>query len=96
MKDLFTPPSSLFIKQERSKARALKKTRWWKQKLAAGICYHCHNSFCSEDLTMDHLTPIARGGRTGKNNIVPSCKDCNSKKSYKSLLDVRLKSTGRT
>jgi 5-methylcytosine-specific restriction endonuclease McrA len=29
---------------------------------------------------MDHLVPLARGGRSTKNNLVPSCKDCNNKK----------------
>ena len=35
---------------------------------------------------MDHLIPLARGGRSTKDNLVPSCKDCNNKK--KSMLPV--------
>jgi 5-methylcytosine-specific restriction endonuclease McrA len=31
---------------------------------------------------MDHLVPIARGGRSIAGNVVPACKDCNSKKKY--------------
>lgn len=31
-------------------------------------------------LTMDHVTPISRGGEHTTENIVPSCKSCNSKK----------------
>ena len=27
------------IKREKEKARILRKTRWWQQKLARGICY---------------------------------------------------------
>ena len=33
-------------------------------------------------LTMDHLVPIVRGGKTTKGNLVPSCKNCNSEKKY--------------
>jgi 5-methylcytosine-specific restriction endonuclease McrA len=29
---------------------------------------------------MDHLIPLIRGGRSEKFNLVPCCKDCNSKK----------------
>lgn len=39
---------------------------------------------------MDHLIPIARGGKSNKNNCVPSCKDCNSKKGYKTRAEMAL------
>jgi 5-methylcytosine-specific restriction endonuclease McrA len=29
---------------------------------------------------MDHIVPIARGGRSTKGNLVPACKDCNNQK----------------
>ncbi len=29
---------------------------------------------------MDHITPVARGGRSTKGNVVPSCKACNTKR----------------
>jgi 5-methylcytosine-specific restriction endonuclease McrA len=31
---------------------------------------------------MDHIVPIIRGGKASKNNVVPACKECNSKKKY--------------
>ena len=31
---------------------------------------------------MDHIVPIVRGGRTVHSNVVPACKECNSKKKY--------------
>jgi len=31
-------------------------------------------------LTMDHIVPIARGGRSTKSNVVPACKTCNNAK----------------
>ena len=35
---------------------------------------------------MDHLVPLGRGGRSARGNVVPACKDCNTKK--KSLVPV--------
>lgn len=29
---------------------------------------------------MDHIVPIARGGRSTKSNVVTACKTCNNKK----------------
>ena len=68
------------IRRERAKARELRKTRWWQQKTAAGTCYYCGTKVAHKELTMDHLVPLARGGRSTKDNLVPSCKDCNTKK----------------
>jgi 5-methylcytosine-specific restriction protein A len=70
------------IKRERARARALRTTRWWKQKLAQGICYYCGRRFAPEQLSMDHIVPIIRGGKTTKNNVAPVCKECNNKKKY--------------
>ena len=70
------------IKQEREKARALRKTRWWQQRLARGICYYCGRRFSPDELTMDHIIPIIRGGKSTKNNIATACKDCNNKKKH--------------
>lgn len=74
------------IRQEKAKARKLRKSRWWQQKLSTGVCYYCGKSFESKDLTMDHIVPLARGGRSTKDNIVTCCKACNTKK--KTLLPI--------
>lgn len=68
------------IQKERKKAKELKKTSWWKNKCSSGICYYCGKKFHPKDLTMDHLIPLIRGGRSIKANLVPSCKSCNHKK----------------
>jgi len=69
-------------KKEREKARALRQTRWWKQRLARGICYYCRRHFPPSELSMDHVVPLIRGGKTTKGNVVTVCKECNSKKKY--------------
>ena len=69
-----------FIKAERNKARGLRKTRWWQQKTASGICHYCGRKVGIKNLTMDHVIPLSRGGRSTKGNIVPCCKECNTAK----------------
>jgi 5-methylcytosine-specific restriction protein A len=70
------------IREEKEKARALRKTRWWQQRLARGICHYCGEKFSPALLTMDHIVPLVRGGRTTRGNVAPACKECNSKKKY--------------
>ena len=70
------------IKKERSIARDLRKSAWWKRKCAAGVCYYCNSRMPAKMLTMDHIVPVARGGKSVKSNIVTSCKECNTKKKY--------------
>jgi 5-methylcytosine-specific restriction enzyme A len=68
------------IKRERAKARDLRRSQWWKRRLAKGTCHYCGQSTPALELTMDHIVPIARGGRSTKGNVVPACKACNTKK----------------
>lgn len=74
------------IKRERRLARELRNSQWWKRKLAKGICHYCCRQFSPKELTMDHVVPIARGGKSTKGNIVTSCKECNNAK--KQLLPI--------
>ncbi len=78
------------IKRERRKAQELRKGSWWKQQIGRGVCYHCGGRFPKEQLTMDHLIPISRGGKTNKKNVVVSCKDCNTRKGYRTLGEIAL------
>lgn len=68
------------IKREKAKARELRRSRWWQQKTASGICYFCGEKFPPKELTMDHLVPLSRGGTSRKSNLVPACKECNTRK----------------
>jgi len=68
------------IKRERSKARELRKSQWWKRKRSGGACYFCGRKVPPKELTMDHIVPLIRGGKSAKGNLVPACKECNSKK----------------
>lgn len=70
------------IRREKDKARELRKTQWWKNRLGRGICHWCGGNFPADELTMDHIVPIVRGGKSTRGNVVPACKECNNKKKY--------------
>jgi 5-methylcytosine-specific restriction enzyme A len=68
--------------KEKRRAQTLKKSPWWKRKCAEGVCYFCGHKFHPKELTMDHIVPLIRGGKSSKGNVVPACKECNNKKKY--------------
>ena len=43
-------------------------------------CQYCGNEFSRSHLTLDHVVPISRGGKTEWTNIVAACNPCNSTK----------------
>jgi len=77
------------IQRERQRARKLRESQWWKRKRAAGICHHCGEKFPPKELTMDHLVPVIRGGKSTKVNLVPSCKSCNSARKHSLPFEVQ-------
>lgn len=82
MSDFFITADEEHIKREKAKARELRDSQWWKRKRASGICHYCGRKFKPAELTMDHLIPIVRGGKSVHGNLVPACKECNNKKKY--------------
>tara|TARA_B100001769_G_C21832557_1_gene452120 strand:+ start:372 stop:677 length:306 start_codon:yes stop_codon:yes gene_type:complete len=83
---------SVHIKRERKRARDLKKSDWWKKQIQKKICYYCKESFEPAALTMDHILPVVRGGKTTKGNCVPCCKECNNKKKFLTPAEIVMKS----
>ena len=43
-------------------------------------CQYCAKGFRDADLTIDHVIPKSKGGKTVWNNVVTACKPCNQKK----------------
>ncbi|MCF8028796.1 MAG: HNH endonuclease [Desulfobacteraceae bacterium] len=68
------------IRREKAKARELRASQWWKRKCAKGVCHYCGRQVPPKKLTMDHIVPIARGGKSTRSNVVPCCKHCNTRK----------------
>ena len=48
-----------------------------------GKCQYCGKDISISQLTFDHVMPRSRGGLTTWENIVASCKDCNTRKGNK-------------
>jgi 5-methylcytosine-specific restriction protein A len=71
------------MRRERAKARALRASQWWKRRCSAGVCHYCGQHVGAKALTMDHLVPIVRGGRSSKGNVVPACRECNAAKRHR-------------
>ena len=78
--EYYTPASEEHVAREKSKARELRRSQWWKNRLATGKCHYCDRSFPVRELTMDHVVPIIRGGCSTRSNVVPCCKECNTNK----------------
>jgi 5-methylcytosine-specific restriction protein A len=70
------------LRKEKEKARELRRTQWWQRQVARGRCHYCERTFHFAELTMDHIVPLIRGGRSTRGNIVPACKECNNRKKY--------------
>jgi 5-methylcytosine-specific restriction endonuclease McrA len=73
-------PSPESIKKQKEKARALK-----------GACHYCGETFAKKELTMDHIVPVSRGGKSTKGNVVVACQPCNSDKKYYTAAELILK-----
>lgn len=43
-------------------------------------CQYCCKKFAPEELTFDHVVPVAQGGRRSWENIVTACVSCNRRK----------------
>lgn len=54
-------------------------------------CQYCGNRFMTEELTLDHVLPRSRGGRTTWENVVACCVDCNRDKADKTPAEAGLK-----
>ncbi len=78
--DMFLEVSEEQLRRERQKARDLRRSQWWRNRIARGVCHYCGQTFKPAELTLDHVVPLVRGGRSTRGNCVPACKECNSRK----------------
>jgi 5-methylcytosine-specific restriction endonuclease McrA len=57
------------------------------QKLYSSSCVKCNSS---EEIQMDHIIPISKGGRHSIGNIQPLCKKCNNSKRDKFMFEWKV------
>jgi 5-methylcytosine-specific restriction endonuclease McrA len=55
-----------------------------------------HCAYCGKEakLTLDHVVPLARGGKHSKDNVVPACNHCNCSKGKKTV-EEWIRTTGK-
>ena len=46
-------------------------------------CQYCNTPYTKANLTLDHVVPLSKGGKTSWTNIVAACKSCNGRKADK-------------
>ena len=54
-------------------------------------CQYCYKRFRTEELTFDHVVPIAKGGKKTWENIVTACWRCNNRKSGRAPEEAGMK-----
>lgn len=54
-------------------------------------CYYCNETLSYENVNVDHIIPLARGGSHIDSNLCIACDSCNSKKSSKLPSEFKLK-----
>jgi 5-methylcytosine-specific restriction protein A len=86
MSERWPPVEPDALRRERARSRELRQSPWWKRRIADGVCFYCRGRVGRLALTMDQVVPMGRGGRSVRGNVVPACKDCNTRK--KSMLPV--------
>ena len=80
MNEFYAPIDPDALKRDRQKARELRASAWWKRRISNGGCHYCRRTVGVKALTMDHLVPLGRGGRSTRGNVVHACKTCNDRK----------------
>lgn len=54
-------------------------------------CQYCGRKFSSSELSLDHVMPVSRGGKSTWENVVCACLPCNVKKGNKLLSECEMK-----
>lgn len=79
VKNLHVDPKRLFTEDD--KAKLLAEVDPDEQGLYE--CKNCHQHFAADELTVDHIKPWSKGGRTVPSNAQLLCRACNSEKGNK-------------
>jgi len=58
------------------------------EKLYNSDCFYCG---VSENITLDHVIPLSRGGKHSIGNIVPACGKCNYSKNNKTVMEWKFR-----
>jgi hypothetical protein len=73
--------------QKNKKSQTKYKKQLWEK--TGGVCFYCGNKIALSETTVDHFFPESKGGMHDIENLVPSCKSCNSSKGTKTIEEFR-------
>lgn len=79
------PEIMVLIKYNRLPTREIKFSRENIFQRDKYTCLYCGQIFPMKNLTLDHIIPKSRGGKTTWDNIASACKPCNNHKDNKML-----------
>jgi len=71
--------------------REVKFTRRNIYKRDKNTCQYCGRTFRPEELNIDHVVPLSRGGKDTWENVVCSCISCNLRKGNKTLKEAGMR-----
>jgi hypothetical protein len=79
-------------KRRRKRYRGLRprQSRTVKNQLYArqsGICHYCHNHIPFNLWSIDHKTPLSRGGDNLPDNLIGACRECNHRKGNRTEIE---------
>lgn len=86
------PPRAIILMvYDRLPPRRVKFTRKNIYRRDNNTCQYCGKKSRTEDLNIDHVIPISRGGKNTWENVVCSCIRCNMRKGSKTLSEAGMK-----
>lgn len=86
-----TPRVILLLTYDRYPVKHVKFTRRNIYERDGYTCQYCGRKLERQQLNIDHLIPLSRGGRTVWENVVCSCRRCNLKKGDQTMEEAGLK-----
>ena len=82
------PRVILLLIYDRFPPRRVKFTRKNIYKRDENTCQYCGKKFKSQDLNLDHVVSLSRGGKDSWENVVCSCVSCNLRKGSRTLAEA--------
>ena len=73
-------PAVIMLKQQTRRGRKPRFSKYNVYLRDLFTCQYCEEKFPQSSLTLDHVLPISKGGKTSWHNIVAACNPCNSRK----------------
>lgn len=88
---LKVPRVIILMLYDRLPPRRVKFTRKNIYRRDNNTCQYCGRKLRTEDLNLDHVVPLSRGGKNSWENVVCSCISCNMRKGNRTLKQAGMK-----